>query len=100
MDEEDKIAIRINVADRFYPLRIKPADEENLRKAAKRINEQVSEYMQNFKNRDAQDALSISVLKFAMKLIKVEEATDIAPVVSGVQQLNKELGEYLQNSVS
>ena len=32
---EDKLSIRVNVADRYYPLKIDRKDEEKIRKAAK-----------------------------------------------------------------
>ncbi|MDR1680305.1 MAG: cell division protein ZapA [Prevotellaceae bacterium] len=95
MDEE-KISISIEVADRRYPLRIAPADEEHIRVAAKRINEKIMRYRQNYKGRDIQDALSITVLQFVMKLIKYEEAADTVPIINSVQQIDKQLEEYLK----
>ncbi len=38
---EDKLSIRVNVADRYYPLKIDRKDEERIRKAAKLINDKV-----------------------------------------------------------
>jgi cell division protein ZapA len=94
--DEGKISISIEVADRRYPLRILPTDEEHIRAAAKRINEKIASYRQNYKGRDIQDALSIAVLQFVMKLIKYEEATDTVPIVNSVQQIDKQLEEYLK----
>jgi cell division protein ZapA len=96
MDEE-KLSIKINVADRYYPLKIAAADEERIRAAAKRINEKIMQYHQRYVNRDIQDALSMAALQFMMKLMEYEESTNIAPVVKGIQQLDKLLEEYLQN---
>ena len=41
---DDKLSIRVNVADRYYPLRIDRDDEEKIRKAARLINEKVLQY--------------------------------------------------------
>ncbi|NNJ56123.1 MAG: cell division protein ZapA, partial [Bacteroidia bacterium] len=45
---EEEISIKINICDRFYPLRIKTSEEENVRKASKRINERAKFYIENF----------------------------------------------------
>ena len=47
-DMKDKLSIKVNVADRYYPLKIVREDEEKIRKAAKLINEKVSFYYFNF----------------------------------------------------
>ena len=41
---DDKLSIRVNVADRYYPLRIDRNDEERIRLAAKLINDKVLQY--------------------------------------------------------
>jgi len=38
---DDKLSIRVNIIDRFYPLKIDRKDEEKIRKAGKIINEKV-----------------------------------------------------------
>ena len=41
MNPNDKLSIRVNIADRFYPLKVERKDEEKIRLAAKMINEKV-----------------------------------------------------------
>ena len=41
-----EISIKINIADRVYPLRVESAEEEVIRHAAKLINEKVKEYIE------------------------------------------------------
>jgi len=36
---DDKLSIRVNVADRYYPLKVERENEEKIRKAARMINE-------------------------------------------------------------
>jgi len=36
---EEKLSIRVNIADRYYPLKIERDDEERIRRAAKMIND-------------------------------------------------------------
>ena len=38
---EKEISIKVNICDRFYPLRIKTSEEEAIRAAVKQINEKV-----------------------------------------------------------
>ena len=95
--EDEKLSIKINVADRYYPLRIVPADEERIRVAAKRINEKIMQYHQRYSTRDIQDALSMAALQFMMRLMEYEEVTDVSPVMEGVQQLEQQLSGYLES---
>ena len=62
---EEEISIKINICDRFYPLRIKTFEEEGVRKASKKINERAKFYIENFSVQDKQDALSMVALEFA-----------------------------------
>ena len=43
---DDKFSIRVNVADRYYPLKVERDNEEKIRKAARMINEKVLQYKQ------------------------------------------------------
>ena len=36
---DDKLTIRVNIVDRYYPLKIDRKDEEKIRKATKKIND-------------------------------------------------------------
>ena len=62
---EEEISIKVNICDRFYPLRIKTSEEEGVRKAAKTINERAKYYIDNFSVQDKQDALSMVALEYA-----------------------------------
>ena len=62
---EEEISIKVNICDRFYPLRIKTSEEESVRKAAKTINERAKYYIENFSVQDKQDALSMVALEYA-----------------------------------
>ena len=62
---EQEISIKVNICDRFYPLRIKTSEEEGVRSAVNSINERAKYYNQNFSIQDKQDALSMVALEFA-----------------------------------
>jgi|TARA_B110000967_G_scaffold147020_1_gene150506 cell division protein ZapA len=61
---EQEISIKVNICDRFYPLRIKTSEEGGVREAAKTINERAKFYIDNFSVQDKQDALSMVALEF------------------------------------
>jgi len=93
---EEKLSIRINVADRYYPLKIERKDEEKIRKATKLINEKVLQYKQRYQDKDAQDFLAMAALQFVTRLIEFEEKNDPLPLEQKLQDLNDELDEYLK----
>ncbi len=93
---DDKLSIRVNVADRYYPLKIERRDEEKIRKAARLINEKVLQYKQRYLDKDVQDFLAMAALQFVTRIIEMEEKTDISPLEQRLQEINDELEEYLK----
>ncbi len=65
---DDKLKIKISIADRVYPLTIAPSQEEGLRKAAKKIEEMIKQFEQNYAVRDKQDVLAMCALQFAAQI--------------------------------
>jgi cell division protein ZapA (FtsZ GTPase activity inhibitor) len=70
---DDKLSIRVNVSDRYYPLKVERNDEEKIRRAAKMINEKVLQYKQRYSDKDVQDFLAMAALQYVIKLIEEEE---------------------------
>jgi cell division protein ZapA (FtsZ GTPase activity inhibitor) len=93
---DDKLSIKVNVADRYYPLKIERGDEEKIRKAARLINEKVLQYKQRYLDKDVQDFLAMAALQFVTRIIEMEDKTDISPLDQKLQDLNEELEEYLK----
>ncbi|MEO9513811.1 MAG: cell division protein ZapA [Flavobacteriaceae bacterium] len=65
---EEKLKIKLSIADRVYPLTIDPRQEEGLRKAAKNIEKLAKKFEQNYAVRDKQDVLAMCALQFASKI--------------------------------
>ncbi|TVR75423.1 MAG: cell division protein ZapA [Marinilabiliales bacterium] len=97
---DDKLSIRVNVAERFYPLKISRGDEEKIRKAARLINEKVLQYKQRYTDKDLQDFLAMAALQFVIRLLESEEKTDVAPIWEQLKDLEQELGDYIQGKKS
>jgi cell division protein ZapA (FtsZ GTPase activity inhibitor) len=87
-----EISIKINIADRVYPLKISMEEEEIVRRAAKMINDRIKEFQDNYAVKDKQDLLSMCVLHYATSTIKAEKKvstsdTDIAERVYELDSL-------------
>jgi cell division protein ZapA len=84
---DDKLSIRVNVADRYYPLKVEGENEERIRKAARLINEKVLQYKQRYVDKDAQDFLAMAALQYVIRLIEIEEKEEDSTVVEGLKEL-------------
>ncbi len=92
---DEKLSIRINVADRFYPLKVDRLKEEDIRKAAKMINEKVLQYKQRYKDKDTQDFLAMASLQYVIKVIETEKKTNVSPILDEIKMMEQELREFL-----
>lgn len=92
---EDKLSIRVNVADRFYPLKIDRLDEEKIRKAAKMINERLVQYQHRYADKDTQDLLAMAALQFVIRMLDGENKIDNSSLVKELENLNNEIDVYL-----
>ncbi|MEN6619157.1 MAG: cell division protein ZapA [Rikenellaceae bacterium] len=93
-------SIRISIADRYYPLRIAIADEEKIRTATKIINEKVDLYKKRYINRDTQDALSMALLQFVIRLIESEQREESNQIIDELQNLDTLLDEYIKVNIA
>ena len=87
-----EISIKINIADRVYPLRVNMEEEEMIMRAAKIINDRIKEFQDNYAVRDKQDLLSMCVLHYATATLKadkkrVDEDTEVADKVYQLDQM-------------
>jgi len=91
-----EISIKINIADRVYPLKVNMEEEEIIRRAAKLINDRIKEYQENYAVRDKQDLLSMSVLHYATSFIKAEKKGSVedSAVIEKVYQLDNLLTDF------
>ncbi len=87
-----EISIKINIADRVYPLKVNMEEEEIVRKAAKLINDRIKEYQENYSVKDKQDLLAMSLLFYATSSLKserqlAEQGSDISEKVHHLDSL-------------
>lgn len=92
---DEKFSIKISIAERYYPLMIDRKDEERIRKAAKIINDKVTQYKTKYTDKDDQDFLAMTTLQYVTRFLENEEKIDDSEVVEGVKELTRNLSLYL-----
>jgi len=68
----DKLSIKIKISDREYPMKVDSADEENIRRAGKIINERLRSYKAKFGIDDKQDLLAMVAFDSTVEKLKAE----------------------------
>jgi cell division protein ZapA (FtsZ GTPase activity inhibitor) len=63
----DKIALKIIIAGRTYPLTIKPEEESAIRSAADRINSNIQKLQGSYAVKDMQDLLAMTALQITVQ---------------------------------
>lgn len=95
---EDKLSIKVNLVDRYYPLKIDRKDEERIRRASKLINERVLQYKQRYTDKDTQDFLAMAALQFVIKNLEMEESKNDDSIFEQLSELNSNLEEILKKA--
>ncbi|WP_430409599.1 cell division protein ZapA [Kordia sp.] len=95
---ENKLKIKLSIADRVYPLTIAASQEEGLRKAAKKIEAMIKQFEQSYAVRDKQDVLAMCAVQFAAQ---VEQKTiDKDANQTALEDKLKALDELLKAQLS
>jgi cell division protein ZapA len=93
---EDMLSIKVQIAERFYPLKIKRKDEEKIRQAARLINDKVLQYKQRYTDKDTQDFMAMATLQFVISLIDCEQQQNVVSLEQELGNLSSELDELLK----
>ena len=95
---EDTLKIKVNIANRTYPLTIKRAEEEMIRAAVKQINDAVKRFEERYAVQDKQDVLAMCALQMASQAEKLRGQN--TEQVSEYEQFIKDMDEALNNAAS
>ena len=93
---DDKLSIKVNIAERYYPLRIDRDEEEKIRKAARLINDKILQYKQKYVDKDAQDFVAMAALQFVIQYIEIESNSGSSALEESLKELNDEIGTFLK----
>lgn len=95
---QNKHSVTITIMGRKHTFaNISPEEESVMRKAASMINEKVEGYRSKYEKMDGVDALCITSLIFVTQLIKEKKKSSSRDFEQRVEELNKNLEEYIKN---
>ena len=94
---DEKLKIKISIADRVYPLTVEFSQEEGLRSASKKIDVMIKQFEENYAVRDKQDVLAMCALQFASQVEqkKVDNPIDGTASLERLTKLNHQVDAYL-----
>ena len=69
----DNLSIKIKIADREYPMKVQPEDEEKVRNAGKLITERLRSYREQFGIDDKQDLLAMVAFDSVVDKLEMEK---------------------------
>lgn len=90
----EELSIKIRIADREYPMKVKRADEERVRTAGKLIHEKLKSYREQFGIDDKQDLLAMVAFDCIVDKMAAEETHQV------IDQTVFEKVSHLNNLVS
>lgn len=94
---EEKLKIKLSIADRVYPLTVPMSQEEGLRSASKKIDTMIKQFEENYAVRDKQDVLAMCALQFASQLEQkqLDNSADSSETTDRLKKINDLLALYL-----
>lgn len=94
---EEKLKIKISIADRVYPLTVDATQEEGLRTASKKIDMMIKQFEENYAVRDKQDVLAMCALQFAAQVEQkqIDKALDNSNAIDRLQKMNLIIDQFL-----
>ncbi|WP_333599955.1 cell division protein ZapA [Flavobacterium sp.] len=95
---DEKLKIKLSIADRVYPLTVDLSQEEGLRSASKKIDAMIKQFEENYAVRDKQDVLAMCALQFASQVEQkqVDNSIDGTETLERLKKINDLLFEYLE----
>lgn len=98
MDQNEVFSIRVKVGEKYYPLKVKRADEEKVRLAAKKINEKIVYFTKKFGDKNSQDILAMASLQLVVELTSEKIKSDLNPYIEEIKKLDRLVDEYIEKT--
>jgi len=94
---DEKLKIKISIADRVYPLTVNMSQEEGMRSASKKIDVMIKQFEENYAVRDKQDVLAMCALQFASQVEQKHVGSSIdSKDFDRLKKINDLLFDYLE----
>jgi len=94
----EEVSIKVSIASREYPLKIKKADEALVMEAAQKLNDRIKEYESQYAVSDKIDLLAMCAMQFATELVTLsstlpQERQEVKDAVADIDSL---ISEYFK----
>ena len=94
---QNLIPINIVIGDRSYRIKIEAAEEETVRKMAKRLNDQLAAYKSQYAGKDMQDYLAMVLLSFVSEQNNKDNTSQSLSLDIDFQSIESILDKALQS---
>ena len=88
---ESLIAVTVVIGDRSYRIKVRPEDEEVVRRTVKTINEKILEYRTQFSGKDMQDYIAMVLAWYATEqnnaIASIVEKENIEEQLTSIEKL-------------
>ncbi len=95
--DDGKYLCNFTILDRKLAYRLYPEEESMMRNAVRNISDKLAELKQRHSLRDNQEALTVVLIQFAVLLEKARMEDVPGRMIKDIQQLDKQLDEYLES---
>lgn len=92
------LPIKIIIAGRTYPLTVAMEEEENIRKAAKNIEDSITLFQESYAVKDKQDLLAMTALQLATQVLVKDAETKLEQENKQLADLDQILSTYLEDN--
>ena len=93
----NELSIKVNIANRDYPLTVKSEEVESVKKAALAVNVRVKEFEENYTVKDKQDLLAMCALQFASQSLSNEGKVAVDSALSNrIIEVERFVSDYLK----
>ena len=75
-EKGEMVNIKVQIAERQYPLKVLKGDEEKVQSAVKAVNEKIKEYQNTYSGKDKQDYVAMCLLDFAVEHKNLQSFTN------------------------
>jgi len=91
-----ELSIKVTIAGRTYPLTIERSEEEKIRKAVSKINDNIKNLQDNYAVKDTQDLLAMTALQFSTQNDLLDSSVDADKLENAFDEVNLRLKSYLE----
>jgi cell division protein ZapA len=91
-----KIRINIKIDGKAYPLTIDIKNEERYRLAAKRVNQVMQKYREQFGDQDSKDILAMAAFEIALSNAEMQQRDDKTLFIGELKNLNDDISDFLK----